>query len=272
MKLPVPGLARGIQVLNLLSTPLTANEIVRHTRIPKTTVVRILTTLRETGLVTKGEPPRSFVATMQLLPRDSTADDFERALEGSMARIAAETNHTAEWYLPTENGQVLAHRFIPPHTQVHVRSWIGEVRPWGPQLDSVTATGRAWWSKYPGPGEDLWIFGPQCEKVPVSEAGARHLMDQAVHTGIVLDEHFNPRGIRRIASVVWGESQPVGVMAIALCSVPGLADRIDGCAGVLLREVWTLNAEAKAKLQRTERRSAEEAHAHIDDGNGPLER
>lgn len=63
----VPGLSRGLQVLRLLSSPMTVEEIVRRTRVPKSSVRRIVATLCAEGLVIRDPEKRAYQAAMQLV-------------------------------------------------------------------------------------------------------------------------------------------------------------------------------------------------------------
>lgn len=82
VKSAVPALTRGIRILELLQTPATLEEIVRRTRIPKTSVLRMLMTLREEGFVLRDASAHTYQSAItmtrnpgllepQLLPGDA---------------------------------------------------------------------------------------------------------------------------------------------------------------------------------------------------------
>ncbi len=63
----VPGLSRGLQVLRLLSSPMSIEEIVHRTRVPKSSVRRIVATLCAEGLVVRDPEKRTYQAAIQLV-------------------------------------------------------------------------------------------------------------------------------------------------------------------------------------------------------------
>jgi len=63
----VPGLTRGLQVLRLLSSPMTIEELVRRTGVPKSSVRRIVATLCAEGLAFRDPETRTYQAAMQLV-------------------------------------------------------------------------------------------------------------------------------------------------------------------------------------------------------------
>jgi hypothetical protein len=65
-KSPVPALSRGLQILRMLSTPMTLEEIARESGVPKSSAMRIVSTLRMEGLVVRDPRTRVFQAATKL--------------------------------------------------------------------------------------------------------------------------------------------------------------------------------------------------------------
>ena len=255
MKSPIPGLSRGIQVLNLLNMPMPLEEIVRKTGIPKTTVLRILSTLRREGLVDKNEASRTYGAVVQLVARETERNDFEYALLTCMSRVAAETAQTVEWYLPVPTGHVLANRHAPMGAKRQARSWTGMVRFWSGLLDSVNCIGRVGWLNFPKSEEEFWVYGEAFQKIPLDHDEARRRIIEAGARGYATDEYASDGNICRIACLVRRQGLPVGVLALAQCNGRNMVEKHERNLSIMIREAALLCSEAEAKLDRIEPRS-----------------
>lgn len=231
------------------------DEIVRETGIPKTTVLRILATLRGEGLVLKNEATRTYTASVQIVARKTGRDDFEHSLETSLGRLASETGHTAEWYLPIPTGHVLSQRREPVKAQGRVRSWIGMVRFWAGLLDSVNCVGRVGWLNFPKPDEEFWEYGPNCQKLPLNHEEAKRRIIEAGARGFAADQFVSEGSVRRIACLVRRQGLPVGVLSLAQFNGRGLAKPMERDLSILIREAAGLCSEAEKKLDRVEPRS-----------------
>lgn len=253
-KSSVPALSRGLEVFRLLATPMTLEEIQLRTRIPKSSLQRILAILQKENLLIQDEETRIYRAALRMVPHEGYLEDhLERQLESAMVRLAEETGHTVEWFLPTKSGQVLARRQIPQNSLVHVRSWLGQVYPWSGCFSAIACVARAWWSNHPQPGEEFWIYGPSQKKLPISHAKARRMMDDSLKCGLAEDRHFDEEGIRRIAGVVWGNKKPIGTLALAQCNVPRLLARAKHNRGKLLEEILHITDIAKKVMPMVEK-------------------
>ena len=96
---PVPGLARGIEILRLLETghPLTLEVIAQRTGYPKASVFRLMETLMALDLVDRDAQSKGFSPLVRLT---ATADDdksFDTVLAESLDTLASQTGQTAEW-------------------------------------------------------------------------------------------------------------------------------------------------------------------------------
>lgn len=253
-KSSAPALSRGLEVFRLLTTPMTLEEIQLRTHIPKSSLQRILAILQKENLLIHDEASRVYRAALRMVPHEGYLEDhLERQLESAMVRLAEETGHTVEWFLPTKSGQVLARRQIPQNSLVHVRSWLGQVYPWSGCFSAIACVARAWWSNYPQPGETLWVYGPSQKRIPLSLSAAKMMMDQSLKCGLAEDKHFDEEGIRRTAGVVWGNKKPIGTLALAQCNVPRLLARAKHHKQELLEEIWHITEIAKKVMPVVEK-------------------
>jgi DNA-binding IclR family transcriptional regulator len=253
-KSSVPGLTRGLEVLRMLTTPMTLDEILRKTRIPKSSLQRILATLQDEQLLLKDPVTRAYRAGVQLIAHDALMEDqLEHEIEAAMVRLAKETSQTIEWYLPTRAGQVLARRQVPSDAIVHVRSWIGLVIPPNGYLSAPTCISRPWWSDYPSPDESFWLYGADQQKISLSHEEVLRRMREALQRGWAEDEHFDENGIKRLAGVVWGNGKPVGTLALARCNVPKHEAQSEQNQQILLRELWDITTLAKQIMPEIEK-------------------
>jgi len=240
---PVPGLARGIAILQLLlkDGPLKLEEASRLTGFPKASVMRILDTLSDLGLVGRDEITRRFSATVRLAPLGDQDKSFERRLSQTLDLMAQKTGQTSEWYVPEKAGLVLARRATPPTGELHVRARLGFVREWNGEIEAVVCIGRAWYGMAPSMRSKQWTYGPSGKKIILTPSEAAEKVNTARKKGYSADSYYNGFGVRRTASPVLKDGVLIGILAVAQCYLPGEQVSGDNIFEFLITETRNLS-------------------------------
>jgi DNA-binding IclR family transcriptional regulator len=238
MKLLAPSLARGISVLRTLEdgSSLTLEGIVRKTRLPRTSVFRILDTLCHLEMVRK-DAGKTYSAQMRFVPMVLGGRGFEEAVGASMARLATETGQTVEWYVPMATGHVvLTRRQDPPAGATRVGSEVGGIIGTYNEFSPVYQVALAWSGKASSGLGGLWAYGPDRAKRKVSRAEATQTLRQVRENGYAVQDNYNENWVKRAACAVLDAKSLVGVLALALCYTPDLAKKEDIYLQALIRQ------------------------------------
>ncbi len=224
LKSPVPGLERGVTLLQLLGDGLhaTLDDLARETNYPKSSILRILETLKNLGLVSRDEATREYFALQRLVPLRMMDQDFDSALRTSLQQIAESLGFTAEWYVPVAEGMVLVRRAEPFQGGAQVMAHVGFLRPWNEQLEAVACLAHAWRPEAPPlVKQGLFSYLADGEARPLSLKAAQMRIQHAGRDGFSRDVAFNDNGVRRTACVVLHDDALAGILAIAECYRPG---------------------------------------------------
>lgn len=230
-----PALIRGIRILRLLEaeSPLTLEMVAARTGIPKASAMRLLHTLRELGLAERDPVSKSYTPRARLVPITGTAAR-RRHVQDALRRLAEQSGHTAEWYVPAEQGVILVQRREPEAQQVHVVARIGFVRPWYGELDAVACEAWAHAERRPEAAEAFWVYDGSGEHRSLTPGQLARRLTHAREAGYSGDEHYNTNGVRRVAAAVLRDGALSGVLALAGSYRPGNGDHLEQAA-VLLR-------------------------------------
>jgi len=236
-QVPAPALARGVAVLRLLENApgLSLDRIAAQTNVPKASALRLLYTLCELGLVERSDEDKSYRARVRLVPID-TGDSMEERVRGSLARLARAAGHTAEWYVPSQEGLVLVQRCEPEAEMVSVKARIGFVRAWRNELDAVACVANAVRESGTGVYSGYWTYDAEGLRRNLSMHEAAERLAQARARGVAHDEHYNTNGVRRAAVPVVRDRSLAGVLAIAASYRPGGADDLGSATESLTKE------------------------------------
>ncbi len=220
--LPAPALARGMAVLRLLEDAswLSLDRIAGQTGIPKASVLRLLQTLSGIGLVERRDRDKSYRARVRIVPL-AESDSVQRRIHSSLMHLSATVGHTAEWYVPAEQGLVLVQRCEPEAEQVKVHARIGFVRAWHGELDAVACIGNALCPSHPRTHSGYWTYDAEGRKRSFASSEVRDRLQRARQTGTAADDHYNPNGVRRMAAAVSRGGALSGILALAASYRPG---------------------------------------------------
>lgn len=216
MPAKAPALSRGLEVLRHIQSgaPMSLERIARETGYPKSSLTRILSTLVDCGILLRDVRTKRYRAIMHLVPGDSGNSELDREVGQSLARLAELTGQTAEWYIPSAEGMVIARRAESPSGEVRVRAYIGFLRPWVGELDAVATLAVAWHTpRNDYNGYNGFTSDGVREDLPSSVV--RRRVENASRTGILIDHYVNDNGVRRGACVVLRGDAMAGILTVA---------------------------------------------------------
>ncbi|MFA5865472.1 MAG: helix-turn-helix domain-containing protein [Phycisphaerae bacterium] len=216
-KLSAPALARGIAVLRYLESEPEASleTITRYLNLPKASLLRILATLCELGLVFRDSVNRRYRLKARLVAQDADDREFVQSVQQSLDRLSGQTGQTVEWYQTTEQGLLLVQRCEPPDKEVVIRAGIGFVRQWKGELNAVCLAGYAGRAQMPESLAGFCAYVRHGVQRELSAAEVKKKIFTAQDRGFAVDSAFNDNGVRRIASWVGQKEKFKGVLALA---------------------------------------------------------
>lgn len=191
------------------AAPRTLDELARFSGVPKTTLLRILNTLVETGYVSKTRK-KGYVANFQLtklIPLDSA---HHRHLEGVLETVSRETGQTAEIITVTGKSLYWYDRFEPTGFGVRVAAQRGFKRT----LYELDAPSRLYLSRI-GTGavgqefDTTAFYTAMPHYAPLPWEVARARIAAAASHEVVFDESGNRNGIRRFATAITSQQDTV---------------------------------------------------------------
>ena len=225
--LPAPALVRGIQLLRLLeqAPEATLESLAAKTGIPKASAVRLLRTLMGLDLVVRAEN-KTYSAAARLVPLAHGPADLTARVRATLRRLCSESEQTAEWYVPAEQGMVLVLRHEPESQHVRVSARIGFLRSWHDELDAVACIAIALRGELPDTLTGYWTYGADGKRTRLRAGEVRERILQARVDRCACDRYYNTNGVRRIACGVEDEGRLVGVLALAGSYRPGTPDAV----------------------------------------------
>jgi DNA-binding IclR family transcriptional regulator len=199
----VPALARGLSAMRLLADegPLAMEAVASRLALPRSSVFRLLETLRSLGYAER-DPSRRYRLVWSFHPGEGASAAFAARLNACMERLADSLGVTIEWYEATERGLELRRQRLPVRGEVRVAARPGFIRLWNTEFDAVARLGHAFSPTAPSlkSGLHLWKRDGHASKIPLREA--RELTAAALKTRTAADTFFNHNGVRRAGSAV----------------------------------------------------------------------
>ncbi len=244
----VPALKRGLEILNLLNQHemLSLEQIANQTSYPKASILRMLETLGEMGLVSKIKELKQYRALSSLMPREH---GFEQRLQSQLHALAESCDACVEWYDIEALGLRIAQRFSAPENEVQVFARVGYVREWQQELEAVSAVGLAFMENIE-PGlkaaieleaeKQLWVYDQSGDHRFLSENELQKTLKDTQDARLYCDPFYNDNGVKRMAAPVFQDGQLVGIAALAMSYRPQLDKQISANRTLLIQCVQQL--------------------------------
>ena len=219
---PSPALTRGLQLLALLNCEglCSLERLSRHTGWPKSSVVRLLTSLVNGGAVRRDPVSKRYHAIMRLVPLISEQELTRSLGTSAIFKLCASVDHTVE--LHTYDGQrlTMVDRCEPDNKEVKVRARIG----WNHDASEFNAlTQIVLASNSPGRHPpSLWYWDQRAIRRKIKPAMAISTLQKVREERLGVDLGINDNSVRRYAAPILDSGQRlVAVLAVAQVCTPG---------------------------------------------------
>ncbi|NRA37099.1 MAG: helix-turn-helix domain-containing protein [Planctomycetes bacterium] len=218
----VPALKRGLCVLDVLNRheDLSLEQIACITEFPKASILRMLETMAEMGLVQKKTNNKHYAALAQVTKHKQ---EFPQLLMHALQDLANSNDVCVEWYEVTAEGLRIAQRFSAPENEILVFARQGYLRPWQGELEAVIAIAQSFTEEanvYDV--QHAWNYDDDGEEVSLSAQQCNDIFKKATQEKYYCDQRFNSNGVRRMAVPVMADGECKGVIALALSFTPQL--------------------------------------------------
>lgn len=214
---PATVAARTIQTLEALAPgPLSAAEVGRILGVNRSTALRLLSELIETGYVSRDPVTKRFALVrprlMSLVARQSTYADWPNVVTPVLTGIRDETGDATILGVPAERNMVYL-AFVPTFHVIAISERIGTVRPM-----HCSALGKAYLSAldYADLERELsqMTFAGGTHHAANTEGELRARVEQARTDGYALDVDETFEHVRCVAVPVRIDGSPVGAVGI----------------------------------------------------------
>jgi DNA-binding IclR family transcriptional regulator len=238
-KYPAPALEYGIRAMQALENlgEMSLEDLTRKTAVPRSTLLRVLETMEELGMVSRDATNRKFTAVMRLVPTDDEDELNMKILQKTMENLCDAVKQTIEWYKPTSEGTLtITHRCEPTdQREVRIAARIGFTRACDGELEAVARVACAG-QFCPIEFNGRWQYDDNGKQQYFTAEEVETLLRAVKMERAAIDYNYNSNGVRRCAAGVFdGDGDPVGILAIAESFYPG-ADREWGHKFTVLRD------------------------------------
>lgn len=242
-KYPAPALAKGLQVIDTLQQhgPMILEELAGTTAIAKASLLRIVDTLIMLKAVERNAISRRYKATVKLIAVNGVDYDKEQQIHTALVQLSAQTGLTTEWYIKTADGMMIIDRVEPVDKPVKVVAKIGFMRPLVGEFEAVARMAIANRADIKPDWKQYWHY-LKGEIKNFSPAELPQLLTEATDAASIMDDEYNPNGIRRMAAAV-KDSQG------KLCGIIALAESFTPDANSKIKKRLTALQQASQKLQ-----------------------
>ncbi|HEV7372887.1 IclR family transcriptional regulator [Arenibaculum sp.] len=252
----VPGLQRGLEILRCFRRDrphVSAAEVAKELRIPRSTVFRLMTTLEYLGFLERSRDGRDYrlgVAVLSLGFEYLASLEITELARPLLERLRDETGFNAHLVVRDGREVVFVMKVAAPST------FVGSVSIGTRMPAHATVLGRAFLAHMDGgelealyPQRTLERFTPQ---TPATLDDLRVLLAEDRHRGYAISESFFERGISAIAAPVFDDTGTV--TAVINITVPeGSADP-ERLRGPLAERVVATARELSRRLDYDETR------------------
>ena len=213
-----PALQRGIEILHLLKKKdsLNLEEISHAIDAPKASVLRLLYTLDDMGIIMKDPLTKRYTAKHVLSRVRASISDAE--IQVFLQELAQSSNRRAEFYRTSATGSTIELVATPRQAEVSVSVSVGYLRDWTSELEAVCAVAHAFESSAPQITKAIYPAGKVSKKITSSHA--RSIINEIKKSGMQIDSTYNSNGVRRLAiALVDPEQTLLGIIALAEVSL-----------------------------------------------------
>ncbi|MDF3131161.1 helix-turn-helix domain-containing protein [Kiritimatiellaeota bacterium B1221] len=197
-----PALERGLMILETLqaSGPLSLDDLAAKCPIPKSSLLRLLSTLELRNYVQRRESDKKYFNRVSLIIQAPQNRSREEKIQFALESLSRQLGFTTEWYTPRKDHAHLTQRAESRDGDIKIRATLGFQRSWWEELDAVVRIVHA--------ALPLEIEETQIPKFTRYQNGklishTSHSYHQAISTidldQPVFDAEYNANGIRRMA-------------------------------------------------------------------------
>ncbi len=224
-----PALQRGIELIRRLQdgNPRTLEALARECALPKSSLLRLLTTLEQSFVVRRDPITKDYVAIASLMPIHGPENRRSIQVSDALTRLSSLWGHTAEWWVPGGDGLSISDRKEPENTEVRVIARIGYTRGWNGELDAIALLARGHIKPDGVKLSGNWEHAEGGQQRALNQRECLEKVEKVQRQGWAADVHYNPNGVRRIASAVVHEGELLGVIALAMSYSPRLSSSED---------------------------------------------
>ncbi len=223
----VPALKRGFEILNLLNQhdSMSLEQIAGATSYPKASILRLLDTMSELGIISKESENKHYRAHSLLMPRQAS---FEQQLHQCLKQLAEQCDACVEWYTSGNNGMFIEQRFSAPENEVQVHARAGFLRPWYEELEAVSAVALAFTDRLKSKPKNnlMWQYVDGGKHQALTQAKLKELIKHIKNDAFYVDPYYNDNGVKRMAAPVMQGDKLVGIVAIAMSFRPQLNSQL----------------------------------------------
>ena len=222
---PAPAIGRGLALLRILERDgrCSLEHVVAVSGFPKTSVLRLLTSLEAAGAVVRDDHTKRYRALLRLVVINDGGPDLRALVADRLPQLAQRVNAAVECYA-WDGGMTMVDRCDPADGHIQVRARIGDGRDLI-ELDAVTQVACVWGDL--AVAREAWTYVAGKRK-RLTKQWSTQLLDQARETGVARDNDLNEHGILRHACpVLSADGRLLGALAVARTWVPDakLVDR-----------------------------------------------
>ena len=221
-KYPAPALAKGLQVIETLQQhgPMILEELAGMTAISKASLLRIVDTLIMLGAVERDTISRKYQVTVKIIAVNGIAHDKEQLIHTALVQLSAQTGLTTEWYIQTADGMMIVDRVEPVDKPVKVVANIGYIRHLVGEFEAVARIAIANKADIEPDWNQYWNY-LKGEIQKISKNEFNQLVTEATNAECIMDNEYNPNGIRRMAASVKNTNGKLyGIIALAESFTP----------------------------------------------------
>lgn len=225
-----PALERGLIILETLqgSGPLSLDQLATQCLIPKSSLLRLLTTLQARGYVQRRNPDKCYLNLVSLITQPPQDRSREEKIQFALEGLCREIGFTTEWYHPQKDYAQLTQRAESQEGAVKIRARIGFQRSWWKELDAVARIGHAILPLKVKKEQIKQLTRYQNGNlIPHTATSYRKAMASLDLEQPIFDAEYNSHGIRRMAKAFRDQQGTLmGILAVPMNFQPDAEARL----------------------------------------------